>query len=99
MMALALDLGSLSNADAVSGLKDALTQGSAVAINKLGVENGFLGNDKVKIPLPDAIKRIESGLRLLGMQRRADELVVAMNHAAEQVVPEAKRCLRAQSRI
>src|SRR5215203_1847854 len=88
--ALALDLGSLSNADAVSGLKDALTQGSAVAINKLGVENGFLGNDKVKIPLPDAIKRIESGLRLLGMQRQADELVVAMNHAAEQAVPEAR---------
>ena len=91
--ALAVDLGSLSNADAVSGLKDALTQGSAVAINKLGVENGFLGNDKVKIPLPDAIKRIESGLRLLGMQRQADELVVAMNRAAEQAVPEARALL------
>ena len=59
--ALALDLGSLSNADAVSGLKDALTQGSAAAVSKLGVENGFLGNDKVKIPLPDALKRVESG--------------------------------------
>ena len=91
--ALALDLGSLSNADATGGLKDALTQGSAVAIGKLGVENGFLGNDKVKIPLPDAIRRVESGLRLLGMQRQADELVVAMNRAAEQAVPEAKALL------
>lgn len=90
---LALDLGSLSNADAAGGLKDALMQGSAAAIGKLGVENGFLGNDKVKIPLPDAIKRIESGLRLLGMQRQADELVVAMNRAAEQAVPEAKTLL------
>ena len=51
--ALAVDLNSLSNTDAVSGLKDALTQGSAVAVSKLGVENGFLGNDKVEIPLPD----------------------------------------------
>ena len=91
--ALAVDIGSLSNADAVSGLKDALTQGSAAAIGKLGVENGFLGNDKVKIPLPDAFKRVESGLRLLGMQRQADELVTAMNRAAEQAVPEAKPLL------
>ena len=89
----ALGLADLSNKDAVSGLKDALTQGSAVAIGKLGVENGFLGNDKVKIPLPDAIRRVESGLRLLGMQRQADELVVAMNRAAEQAVPEAKALL------
>ena len=91
--AFALDLGSLSNADAVSGLKDALLQGSGAAVSKLGVENGFLGNDKVKIPLPDALKRVESGLRLLGMQRQADELVVAMNRAAEQAVPEAKALL------
>lgn len=91
--ALALDLGSLSNADAVSGLKDALTQGSATAVSKLGVENGFLGNDKVKIPLPDALKRVEGGLRLLGMKKQADELVTAMNRAAEQAVPEAKTLL------
>lgn len=91
--AMALDLGSLSNTDAVSGLKDALTQGSAAAVSKLGVENGFLGNDKVKIPLPDAIKKVESGLRLLGMQKQADELVTAMNRAAEQAVPEAKALL------
>ena len=92
-LAVALDLGSLSNADAVSGLKDALTQGSAAAVSKLGVENGFLGNDKVKIPLPDALKRVESGLRLLGMQKQAEELVTAMNRAAEQAVPEAKTLL------
>jgi len=91
--ALALDLGSLSNTDAVSGLKDALTQGSSAAVSKLGVENGFLGNDKVKIPLPDALKRVEGGMRLLGMLRQADELVTAMNRAAEQAVPEAKALL------
>lgn len=89
----ALGLSDLTNKDAVSGLKDALTQGASAAIGKLGKENGFLGNDKVKIPLPDAIKRVESGLRLIGMQRQADELVTAMNRAAEQAVPEAKALL------
>ena len=91
--ALALDLGSLSNADAVGGLKDALTQGSAAAVSKLGVENGFLGDEKVKIPLPDALKRVESGLRIFGMQKKAEGLVTAMNRAAEQAVPEAKALL------
>ena len=90
---LAAGLANLSNQEAGSGLKDALAQGSAAAVGKLGVENGFLGNEKVKIPLPDALKRVESGLRLMGMQRQADELVVAMNHAAEQAVPEAKPLL------
>ncbi len=91
--ALALDIGSLSNADAVSGLKDALTQGASVAVSKLGVENGFLGNDKVKIPLPDALQRVEGALRMMGMRKQADELVTAMNRAAEQAVPEAKALL------
>ena len=69
--AFALDLGSLSNADAVSGLKDALTQGTSAAVSQLGVTDGFLGNAKVKIPLPDALKRVESGLRMFGMQKQA----------------------------
>ena len=89
----AAGLADLTQKDAVAGLKDALSQGVGSAIGKLGVENGFLGNDRVKIPLPDAIKRVESGLRLLGLQRQADELVTAMNRAAEQAVPEAKALL------
>ena len=91
--ALALDLGNLSNTDAVSGLKAALTEGTEAAVSSLGVENGFLGNEKVKIPLPDALKRVESGMRMFGMQKQADELVMAMNRAAEQAVPEAKALL------
>lgn len=87
---LAAGLADLSNKDATAGLKDALLQASSVAISRLGVENGFLGNELVKIPLPDQLKRVESGLRLIGMQRQADDLVVAMNRAAEQAVPEAK---------
>ena len=90
---LALGIGDLSNSDAVSGLKDALSQGSAAAIGKLGVTDGFLGNARVKIPLPDALRNIEGALRLMGMQRQADELVTAMNRAAEQAVPEAKALL------
>jgi hypothetical protein len=87
--ALAQSLASLSNQDAVAGLKDALVQSSGKAVGQLGAADGFLGNAKVKIPLPDSIKRVESGLRMLGMGRQADELVVSMNRAAEMAVKEA----------
>ena len=79
--------------DAVNGLRDALTQSSIVAVSKLGVENGFLGNDKVKIPLPDVLNRMNGALRMLGMQKQADDLVIAMNRAAEYAIPETKTLL------
>jgi hypothetical protein len=85
----AQSLASLSNQDAVAGLKDALVQSAGKAVGQLGAADGFLGNAKVKIPLPDSIKRVESGLRMLGMGRQADELVVSMNRAAEMAVKEA----------
>lgn len=91
--ATAADLSSISNTEAVGGLKQALTDGSAAAVAKLGVKDGFLANPKVKIPLPPALARIESALRFTGMNQQADDLVVAMNRAAESAVPEAKGLL------
>jgi hypothetical protein len=84
---------SVTDAEANSGLKQALADGSAAAVAQLGVENGFLGNPKVKIPLPPALQKIESALRFAGMRKQADDLVVAMNRAAEAAVPEAKALL------
>lgn len=82
-------LAGISNQDAVQALKDALVQGSGKAVSQLSAADGFLGNPKVKIPLPDTIKRVESGLRMIGMGRQADELVTSMNRAAEMAVKEA----------
>ena len=89
----AADLSGISNAEATSGLKQALTDGSAAAVAQLGVQNGFFSNPKVKIPLPPALQRIESALRFAGMRKQADDLVLAMNRAAEAAVPEAKTLL------
>lgn len=91
--AAAAGIADLSNADAVSGLKQALNDGSIAAVGKLGKENGYFGNPKVKIPLPPALQRIEGALRLAGMKKQADELVLSMNRAAEAAVPEAKQLL------
>lgn len=86
----ALSIADLTNKDTVDGLKAALDKGTQIAVQRLGTENGFFGNDKLKIPLPESLKRIESALRLAGMGRQADELVLRMNRAAEAAVPEAK---------
>ncbi len=89
-----LDVGSLSNADASAGLKKALDQGINQAVGKLGVSGGFLDNPQVKIPLPPKLAKAEGAMRLLGMGRQADELVTAMNRAAEAAVPESKVLLK-----
>jgi hypothetical protein len=84
------DVANLTNSESIAGLKEALEKSSAAAIAQLGTANGFLGNPQVKIPLPGALKTAESGLRMMGMGKQADELVVAMNRAAESAVVEAK---------
>ena len=91
--ASAAGLEGISNSEASSGLKQALTDGSAAAVAKLGSPGGFLNNPKVKIPLPPVLAKVETALRYTGMKRQADELVVAMNRAAEAAVPEAKTLL------
>lgn len=84
---------SLSGGERIAGLKEALTQGTKVAIDQLGKPDGFLGNPEVKIPLPKPLKKAEKAMRLLGLRKQSDELVVAMNRAAEAAMPEAKAVL------
>lgn len=91
--AFALSFGDLSNQDASAGLKAALDKGSAAAVAKLGAENGFLNNDKVKIPLPSVLEKALPILRMTGQGKQLDELVVSMNRAAEAAVPMAKPLL------
>ncbi len=89
----AASLADYTDAQTVSGLKEALTQSAAGAVSKLGKENGFFGNDRVKIPLPESLQRMEGTMRTFGMGRQADELVLAMNRAAEAAVPEGQKIL------
>ncbi len=91
--ASALSLADISGRDASGGLKETLTQGAGKAVAMLGKQDGFLGNPKVKIPLPESVQKVEGLMRGLGMGKQADELVNAMNRAAEAAVPQAKALL------
>jgi hypothetical protein len=93
LTARAQSLGELSNAQASQGLKLALEKGAVAAVKSLGRSDGFLGNDKVRIPLPGVLEDAAKLLRKLGQGARLDELIVAMNHAAETAVPLARDML------
>jgi hypothetical protein len=85
----AAEAEALSQKDASEGLKQALTQGAKAAVDRLSVTDGFLGNPKVRIPLPGALQKVEGVMRTLGMSKYADNLIVAMNRAAEKATTEA----------
>ncbi|MBZ0143848.1 MAG: DUF4197 domain-containing protein [Rhodocyclaceae bacterium] len=86
-------LDAISPQDSGDALRQALTQGASAAVASLGRKDGFLGNPKVRIPLPESLQTAEKLMRKLGMSKYADELVTTMNRAAEAAVPEARQLL------
>ena len=80
----------VSESDTVSGLKEALRVGAENAIKLTGREDGYFGNDAIKIPMPDKLGKLDKGLRKLGQGELIDEFVLGMNRAAEKAAPLAK---------
>lgn len=91
--AKAAGIADLSNAEVSQGLKTALERGAIAAIDLLGKPDGFLGNPKVRIPLPGFLADAAKFLRAMGRGKQVEELEVAMNRAAEAAVPMAKQLL------
>jgi len=86
-------LDKITNGEAGAGLKAALEKGALFAVSTLGKTDGFLGDGRVRIPLPESLRSAEKLMRKFGMSKYADELIVTMNRAAEAAVPEAKQLL------
>ncbi len=84
-----INLGSLTSSQISSGLKEALNLGVKEGVQKLGVTDGFLKNEAVKILMPEKLRKIETTLRGLGMGSLADQGVKLLNRAAEDAVTEA----------
>ncbi|MCZ8075818.1 MAG: DUF4197 domain-containing protein [Paucibacter sp.] len=85
----------LTEGDAASGIRAALERGAAAAVAQLGRSDGFLGNPAVRIELPGHLKDAAKLLKTLGQGRKVDELLTAMNRAAEAAVPAAQPLLLA----
>jgi len=81
--------GSISQAEATSGIKQALNNGLQQSIQTLSTKDGFLGDAVVKIIMPQEAQKVESALRAVGMGKLCDQFITSMNRAAESAVKEA----------
>jgi hypothetical protein len=87
----AISMAALTQDEMIAGLKQALSQGVEKAVADLGRADGFLKNLDVKIPMPDSLKHVEQGLRMVKQDKFADDFIATMNHAAEKAVPESAK--------
>lgn len=85
------DASSLSDDKIISGLKEALSVGTAKAVALTGRHDGFMKNEAIRILLPPKLQPIGKGMRMLGMGEQVDDLEIGMNRAAEQSTPQAKQ--------
>lgn len=72
-----------------SGLRQALDMGIEKQVTKLTQKDGFYKNQLVKIMLPEELRKVDQGLRDIGLGSLADEGIKALNRAAEDAVKEA----------
>jgi hypothetical protein len=75
--------GTLSNADIVQGLKEALRVGADTSTKRLSLLNGFFGDDMIRILMPPEAAKVEKTLRDVGFGKTVDKAVLSMNRAAE----------------
>jgi len=80
----------LSDTKIASGLREALKVGIDKTVTALSAANGYLGNDTIKIPIPEKLQFIEKGLRTIGFGSKVDEFVLSMNRSAEKAAPYAR---------
>ena len=79
-----------SPAEMALGLKEALEKGTNLSVDRLNLENGFLGNPAIKLPFPEEAVQVERSLRKIGLGNLCDQLITSINRAAEDAVKEAR---------
>lgn len=74
-----------------SGLKEALQVGLGNSVSVLNQKDGFLGNEMLKILLPEEASMIVDNLKYIpGGEKLVSDVVLSLNRAAEDAVAEAK---------
>ncbi len=85
-----LPSGEVSSAEIAAGLKQALEFGVNQGVDLLHKEDGYFKDEAVRILLPEELKKVDQGLRKIGLGNLADEGLKVLNRAAEDAVVEAK---------
>ncbi|TKT88728.1 DUF4197 domain-containing protein [Dyadobacter frigoris] len=81
---------SLSNADIVKGLKEALTVGISNGSAEASKTDGFFKNELIKIVVPPEAQKVAETLRKLGLGKEVDKFTLSLNRAAEDAAKKSK---------
>jgi len=84
---------SFSEETIIAGLKEALEVGVGKSIDFTSKLDGYVGNPKIKIPMPEKIQNVADMLAKFGFQKSVDDFTLSMNRAAEAASPKAKEYL------
>lgn len=79
----------ITSAEAGNGLKEALTKGLITGIGILSKENGFYGDQLVRIPWPEEAAFVRDAMLKIGLSKQVDNVNLALNRAAEKASAEA----------
>lgn len=79
----------LSNADAIKGLKEALTQGTNKSASQASQTDGFFKNPAIFIPFPPAAQKVKDNAVKIGMGAQVTKFEETLNRAAEEAARNA----------
>ena len=79
----------ITQSDMVDGLKEALNVDIQNAVAEASKTNGFLNDNKPRIPFPPEAAKVENKMRQLGLSAQADEFVETLNAAASEASKKA----------
>jgi hypothetical protein len=84
-----VNTGGVTESQAASAIKEALTNGVKAGVDKVSAADGYFGNPNIKIPLPGEAAAVESSLRTLGQDQLVDKTILQMNRSAEKAAGKA----------
>lgn len=80
----------LGEGQIVSGLKEALSVGTANAVTATSKADGYFANAAIKVLLPEKLQKAAAVLKKVGFRQEVDDFVLSMNRAAEKAAPQAR---------
>lgn len=79
----------LSNAEIISALKEALVKGAEKSVSLASVQDGFYKNPKLKIPFPKDAEKVKETAINLGLSAQVEKFEETLNRAAEEAAKKA----------
>ncbi len=79
----------LTNAEVISGLKEALVVGATNSVNLTSITDGFLGNASIKLPFPEDALKMRAKALEWGLDGQVEKFETTLNRAAEEAAKEA----------